>query len=49
MWLDRYPHAFIAAPQLMRSFDPGLAVQVWFGGRVFFGELELDKKKGTPW
>ena len=28
MWLDRYPHAFIAVPALMRSFDPALAVKV---------------------
>ena len=27
MWLDRYPHAFIAVPALMRSFDPAVVVK----------------------
>ena len=27
MRLDRYPHAFIAVPALMRSFDPAVAVK----------------------
>ena len=49
MWLDRYPHAFIAVPALMRSFDPSMAVKenCWLGQRAS-GKQTRGALRGYP-